>query len=226
MRGEGRLTRNWWENIRRDVLKFAGADTNTKEIVKTVNLVNPNILESAVDLAMPKKIVVTYVSRQEVDRRRLVQADHDELVKSLQELVQRKNAARVKDGKDRHALREWELNVITAERMAREDQLKIFGRTSILLGVHGNGLTHLVLMARSPITTVIEILYPSGFVHDYEWTAKALGMKHFGIWNDSYFGESNLPDEVNYVEGFQGTEIPVHGPTVATLIEDRVAGLV
>lgn len=29
---------------------------------------------------------------------------------------------------------------------------------------------------------------------------------------------------VNYPEGFQGNNIPVHGPTVAKLIEDRVEG--
>jgi hypothetical protein len=31
--------------------------------------------------------------------------------------------------------------------------------------------------------------------------------------------------EVNYPDGFQGNSIPVYGPTVAKLIEDRVAGL-
>lgn len=39
-----------------------------------------------------------------------------------------------------------------------------------------------------------------------------------------YFTEPNIPDN-NYVEGFQGSRIPVHGPTVVKLIEDRVAGL-
>jgi hypothetical protein len=39
-----------------------------------------------------------------------------------------------------------------------------------------------------------------------------------------YFGERNMPG-VDYPDGFQGTQIPVFGPTVAKLIEDRVAGL-
>jgi hypothetical protein len=30
---------------------------------------------------------------------------------------------------------------------------------------------------------------------------------------------------IDYPDGFQGTQIPVFGPTVAKLIEDRVAGL-
>jgi len=205
MRGEGRLARNWWESVRRDVLKFAGADTKTKDIIKTVNLADPNILESAIDMAMPKKIVITYISRQDV-KRRLIEADHEVLVKSLRELVERKNSEWVKEGR-KGTSREWELNVVKAEQMTKDEQVKTFGRTSvcrgdclvpivltiiaitiykqILLGVHGNGLTHLLLMARSPITTVIEMFYPKGFAHDYEWTAKALGMKHFGIWNDT-----------------------------------------
>ena len=200
MRGEGRLARNWWEGVRRDVLKFAGADTKTKDIIKTVNLADPNILESAIDMAMPKKIVITYISRQDV-KRRLIEADHEGLIKSLRELVERKNSEWIREGR-KGTSREWELNVVKAEQMTKDDQVKTFGRTSvchddvcwpyfahahyqILLGVHGNGLTHLVLMARSPITTVIEMFYPKGFAHDYEWTAKALGMKHFGIWNDT-----------------------------------------
>ncbi|KIM91997.1 hypothetical protein PILCRDRAFT_94163 [Piloderma croceum F 1598] len=222
MRGEGRLARNWWESVRRDVLKFAGADTKTKDIIKTVNLADPDILESGIDMAMPKKIVITYISRQDV-KRRLIEADHEALVKSLRELVERKNSEWIKEGR-KGTSREWELNVVKAEQMTKDNQIKTFGRTSILLGVHGNGLTHLVLMARSPITTVIEMFYPKGFAHDYEWTAKALGMKHFGIWNDTYFGERNMPN-VDYPDGFQGTQIPVFGPTVAKLIEDRVAGL-
>lgn len=40
----------------------------------------------------------------------------------------------------------------------------------------------------------------------------------------SYFGETNMPG-VDYPEGFQGTQIPVYGPTVSRLIEDRVASL-
>jgi len=223
MRSEGRLAKNWWEGVRRSVLKFAGADTKVKDVIKAVNLADPNFLETAIDMAMPKKIVISYISRQSV-RRRLIEKDHEGLVKALQELVERKNTEWVRDGRGKGKSREWELNVVKAEQMTRDDQIKTFGRTSILLGVHGNGLTHLVLMARSPITTVIEMFYPPGFAHDYEWTSKALGMKHFGVWNDTYFGEPNMP-EVSYPEGFQGNEIPVFGPTVAKLIEDRVAGL-
>jgi hypothetical protein len=107
-------------------------------------------------------------------------------------------------------------------------------------------------MPITPISTVIELFYPEGFVHDYEWTSRSLGMTHFAVWNDrcvfSFFPGSavnifllirtplipncsavSYPDPKvrlpNYPEGFQGQQIPVHGPLVARLIEDRADGL-
>jgi hypothetical protein len=40
-------------------------------------------------------------------------------------------------------------------------------------------------MPITPISTVIELFYPEGFAHDYEWTTRALGMKHIAVWNDT-----------------------------------------
>jgi hypothetical protein len=57
--------------------------------------------------------------------------------------------------------------------------------TQILLGVHGNGLTHMVLMKPTRVSAVIELFYPGGFARDYEWTTRALGMRHFSVWNDT-----------------------------------------
>jgi hypothetical protein len=92
---------------------------------------------------------------------------------------------------------------------------------------------------------VIELFTPEGFAHDYEWTTRSLGMKHIAIWNDTcvfYFSVAGdtLADRMlipkcssrshpevtnpNYPEGFQGEQIPVHGPYVAELIEDRADG--
>ena len=42
------------------------------------------------------------------------------------------------------------------------------------------------MMPITPISTVIELFYPEGYAHDYEWTTRALGMKHFAVWNDTY----------------------------------------
>lgn len=53
------------------------------------------------------------------------------------------------------------------------------------MGVHGNGLTSLLWMSPTPETTVMEFFYPEGFSYDYEYTARMLGIKHYGFWNDS-----------------------------------------
>ena len=53
-----------------------------------------------------------------------------------------------------------------------------------MLGIHGNGLTSLVWMRPNPRSTVIEIFYPGGFLSDYEWTTRALGMRHYGVWGN------------------------------------------
>lgn len=77
-----------------------------------------------------------------------------------------------------------------------------------MLGVHGNGLTHLLWMNNhNPRSTVIEFFYPGGFAEDYEFTARALGIKHYGVWEDQVFTSPDTP-LFNYPEGFQGNEIP------------------
>ena len=62
----------------------------------------------------------------------------------------------------------------------------------ILLGVHGNGLSHLVFMKPTRVSAVIEMFYPGGFAHDYYWTSRALGMDHYAVWNDEYDQLSHL----------------------------------
>lgn len=107
-----------------------------------------------------------------------------------------------------------------------------------MMGVHGNGLTSLVWMKPTPVSTVIEFFYPEGFAHDYEWTSRALGMVHYGFWNDKFVPLSSLfshPDAVyrsftspeippvNYPEGFQGEAIPIDGTAVARLCHQRLS---
>ncbi|KAI0674799.1 hypothetical protein C8Q78DRAFT_1075167 [Trametes maxima] len=217
MRKAGNLTELWWEPIRRGVLRFAGVDEKTQDVgVKASALVaaRKNIPvgdaegSRATSGLHDKDIVITYISRQ-ASRRHLLEPDHTALVKALEDMVKKHG---------------WELNVVQAEKLSKEQQLSIAARTTVMLGVHGNGLTHLIMMPVTPVSTVIEIFYPTGFAHDYHWTTHALGMRHFAIWNDTYHTYPNEP-QVNYPEGFQGTEIPVYPPTVVKVIEDRIAGL-
>ncbi|KAF7965747.1 hypothetical protein HWV62_42026 [Athelia sp. TMB] len=217
-RVEGRLMKSWWAQVRQRVLAFAGADSED-DVMEPASLATRG---TAMETRMPRKVVLTYLSRQDV-RRHLLDADHRALVKALRDYVKQKNIEWAADATGKK--REWELVIAKGESMTKDEQVRLFGRTSILLGVHGNGLTHMVMMPPSSISTVIEMFYPSGFVHDYEWTAKALGHRYFGTWNDTYFTDHNLPSFVNYPDGFQGTEISITPSIVTEIIESRFTSI-
>jgi len=199
----GNKVGGWWEPVRSAVWRFAGVNAAVDTVAQPER---KGVNELA--LPMPEKIVITYISRQGVFRRKLLQDDHTALVAALQELVDRKGNS-------------WELHVLHAERMTKDEQIQAAARTTIMLGVHGNGLSHLLFMKPSRASAVIEIFYPGGFAHDYHWTTRALGMDHYAVWNDKYHTYPNEPS-VDYPDGFQGNSIPVDGPTVARLIEEHV----
>lgn len=204
MRNLGALARWWWEPVRRAVLRFADVPGATIALgTRAAERVERGLAVPGPD----DTVVITYVNRQGV-RRHLIDEDHDALVAALEQLC---------------AARGWEFNNAKAELLTKEEQLALVAKTTVLLGVHGNGLTHLIMMSPTPVSTVIELFFPGGFAHDYEWTARALGHKHFAVWNDTYHTYPNLP-WVDYPEGFQGTRIPVHAPTVVQIIEERIAG--
>ncbi|KAJ6605665.1 hypothetical protein B0H10DRAFT_2167111 [Mycena sp. CBHHK59/15] len=211
MRAKGQLVGarvgGWWEPVRSAVLRFAGAEYDILPNADSQVVLSDDTAEGDLQLPMPAKIVVTYISRQSAGKRKLTPESHAGLVAALEELVERKGAT-------------WELDVMEAEKLTKDEQLRIIARTTILLGVHGNGLSHLVFMPPTRISTVIEMFYPGGFAHDYQWTTHALGMTHFAVWNDTYRTYPNKPD-VKYPDGFQDDYIPAHGPAIAQLIEDR-----
>ncbi|KAF8904389.1 hypothetical protein CPB84DRAFT_1772907 [Gymnopilus junonius] len=202
----------WWNILRESVMKYAGVKV-TRDDESTLSTQHNDVADPQTLLPLPKKIIITYIDRQGV-RRHLIPEHHDALVLALQQLVEKKR----REGK------EWILRIVQPERLSKEEQVRVASETTIMLGVHGNGLTHLVFMKPNRYSSVIEIFYPDGFAHDYEWTARALGMRHFSIWNDTTFTYPNEPPWPAYPEGFQGTSIPVHGDTVAKLIEDRLEG--
>ncbi|KAJ3574847.1 hypothetical protein NP233_g1478 [Leucocoprinus birnbaumii] len=229
----GRHVGGWWEPVRNAIWEFAGVPLSERRSVEvkapeqdiiirgfgegTDEVLNGVGVEAQKYLPMPETVVITYISRQGTRRRRLIKEDHDILVEELTKLVERKN----QEAKGDEKKPVWELDVLQAERLTKDEQVRAAARTTIMLGVHGNGLTHLVWMKPTKVSTVIEIFYPEGFAHDYQWTSRALGMAHFAVWNDTHHTHPNKP-KVDYPEGFQGDQIPVHGPTVAKLIEDRL----
>ncbi|TFY62377.1 hypothetical protein EVG20_g6724 [Dentipellis fragilis] len=170
------------------------------------NVIEFSGLNSSVGEGTRGKPVITYISRQGWGRRMLIQEDHERLVEELYRLRDEKG---------------YEVNVVSMDKLSRIEQLQLAGRTTIMMGVHGNGLTSLIWMKPSPRSTVMEFFFPGGFAHDYEYTTRALGMVHFGFWGDSAFTRPDVPP-VAYPEGFQGNEIPIDGRVVARLIQERL----
>ncbi|TEB19958.1 hypothetical protein FA13DRAFT_1757975 [Coprinellus micaceus] len=182
-------------------------------------------------LPMPTEVVITYISRQSARNRKLLKEDHQLLVESMEDLVKRKNTERevlvTKNKrlgtKKAEVPPPWSFDLLEAEHLSKDEQVRAAARTTILLGVHGNGLSSLIWMKPTRVSSVIEIFCPPGFAHDYWWTTRSLGMRHWAMWNDTSKTWPEKP-EVSYPECFQRDEIPIHGPAVAKLIEDRVDG--
>ncbi|KAF8904591.1 hypothetical protein CPB85DRAFT_1255290 [Mucidula mucida] len=154
--------------------------------------------------------LVTYVSRQKTERR-LLDDDHKSLIAALTGLCN--------EGICNFKLAEL-------ETMSLRQQVDIVARTTVMVGVHGNGLSHQLWMPRTPKSTVIEIFYPQGYVFDYEMLARNMGHRHYGAWNDTFLtypkGEWHQNYDATNPE-FHGSKIPVHGPSVARLIKERLS---
>jgi len=192
------LIGNWWASMRAALIRYAGGDPH--EDLSPV-------------LQVPETVVITYINRQGT-RRHLLEEDNRALVAAVEELVERKN---------REGGKKWEFNDVHAEQISLDEQIKFAAKTTIMLGVHGNGLTHLVFMKPTRVSAVVEMFIPGGFARDYEWTSRSLGMTHYSVWNNESFTHPHEPTWPDYPEGFHGSSIPVNGAFVAKLIEDHVA---
>lgn len=118
MRNLGRLSKWWWEPIRRAVLQFA--DVNEQVLNIGVRAAAQAEKESNGAAALPglgEKVVVTYINRQGV-RRHLIDQDHDQLIEALTKLCEAKG---------------WEFNDVKAERLTKEQQLEFVARTTVIL---------------------------------------------------------------------------------------------
>jgi hypothetical protein len=220
---DGQISRWWWEPIRRSVLRVANVpeDVINMAITSTVSF-DPQLAKASGMTRKEWPIVITYISRQGAGRRSLIEEDHERLVLELDDLARGRG---------------WEFHNIKAQNLAQEEQIAIAAKTTvsglpisvvlvssceqIMLGVHGNGLSHLLSMAPTRLSTVIEIFSEPEFANDYAWTARAVNHRHYGVWNDSKFEYPNLPVPQG-PGGFSSTTIPVYAPLISQLIEERV----
>ncbi|TYJ52838.1 hypothetical protein B9479_006561 [Cryptococcus floricola] len=224
----------WWAPVRRNLIEFVGngqgGELEMGDVGLGVGVEVPDIEEDIEALEaeegameeekeeLREKIikekqaqagtpVITYVSRQDWGRRMLLKESHESLVHELGELEKKYG---------------WEVNIVSMDKLSRDEQIRLSARTTIMMGVHGNGLTHLLWMNnQNPRATIIEFFYPGGFAEDYEFTSRALGMTHYGVWDDQTFTAPDTP-QVAYPEGFQGNEIPLNGKVVADLLVQRL----
>ncbi|KAL7412675.1 hypothetical protein BDY24DRAFT_392320 [Mrakia frigida] len=159
------------------------------------------------DEPLSDKPVITYINRQSTSRRKLKDEDHLALMQALYE-VEAEGYAQVYDAR--------------MENIGKKEQFALSSRTNILVGVHGNGLSHLMWMKEG--STVVEIFYPEGFTRDYQLMTEPLGHDHYTVWNNTVRRESEWREdgENHFPDDFQGTEIPVSGAFMKELLIDII----
>ena len=85
---------HWWATVRGAVTRFSGLDKDFEG----------------------SKPVITYISRQEWGRRKLVQEDHEKLVEELYRL------------RDQHGV---EVNVVSMDKLSHAEQFRLAARTTV-----------------------------------------------------------------------------------------------
>ncbi|QRW23929.1 hypothetical protein RhiXN_10253 [Rhizoctonia solani] len=192
----------WWEPLRRRILKISSVDQAIQDI-------------SLRETDCPYHLHLS-TNRS---HRKLIKEDHDGLVTVLKELVARKNALPPSPQN-----RRWRLEIVEAEHISREEQVRIAARTTVMLGVHGNGLTHLIMMPITPLSTVIELFYPGGFARDYQWTVRPLECGIM-VFITIPLSPSRRSLSSNTPKVSRVTRSPFMDRSSPTLIEERIDGV-
>nr|XP_019050432.1 hypothetical protein I302_00864 [Kwoniella bestiolae CBS 10118]OCF29362.1 hypothetical protein I302_00864 [Kwoniella bestiolae CBS 10118] len=120
---------------------------------------------------------IVYVDRQSSSRR-LLNGTHDDLLDVLDGLDHRGKA---------------KIQVGRLEEMSYGDQIRLFADADIIIGVHGNGLTHQVWMAPGGI--IIEIFPPGVFLRDYQLIAQVVGHEHIAILDSQIYTKQEWENE-------------------------------
>ena len=114
----GERVGGWWDPIRHAIWRFAGVNPVDTYAINAQSLDSLAGAPAELALPMPDKVIITYISRQRGSRRKLVEDDHNGLVTALQRLVETKGSS-------------WEFNILIAERMSKDEQIKAIARTTV-----------------------------------------------------------------------------------------------
>ncbi|WVQ64977.1 uncharacterized protein L199_003147 [Kwoniella botswanensis] len=180
-----------------------------QKLLRNLHLSQPPVrakVGKALDV-IPK---IVYLDRQETNRK-LSDGDHTGLLGVLRNLE--------KDGKA-------EVGVPHLSEMGFRNQVKAIKSADIIIGIHGNGLTHQMWMPEGGI--VIELFIPDSFLRDYQVLSQALGHRHFAIWNDRILSPSEwetIDGQLNPTIMHNGTLIPLNTSCIQTLLENLLVGM-
>lgn len=110
------------------------------------------------------KIVVTYIDRQTSSKRRLPPVVHEKILKFM------------------NSMSDITFQHLQMESLNFEEQVSAVQKTDLLIGVHGNGLTHSLFM--KPRGSVCEIFVPGlPFIWDYYTLSKMMSHEYLCIFN-------------------------------------------
>jgi protein O-GlcNAc transferase len=172
-----------------DVLKLDVPTTWLASLrVKVLEHYKSNILPPDHD-----KYVVTYLSRQNANFRRIDEGDHQALINELKKLeaegLAEVNVEEFQDGtpieeqvaKMARTTVNFNCKPVQGDLSAILADLLFIPGQQILISLHGNGLTHTLWMEPTPRSAVYEIQKPLMHMDDFSILAEAQGIAHWMV---------------------------------------------
>jgi hypothetical protein len=145
-----------------------GQDPQVFERFKKL-VVNKAISDTQPPLQVKNKPKVLYITRQGIGHRSLTNDSHSKLVNILEEKLQDK----------------INFKVVKMEDYNPQEQIQISSNADIMIGVHGNGLTHALWMQKGGL--VIE-LFPQGACQfHFQWISIVSSQKYSGVSGNIVF---------------------------------------
>ncbi|KAK8861629.1 hypothetical protein IAR55_002452 [Kwoniella newhampshirensis] len=109
------------------------------------------------------------------------------------------------------------------ERISHEEQIRNVADVDILIGVHGDGLTHQLWMSEGGV--VIELFPPETFLPEYQIIADVLHHEYIPVWNDVALSREEwdaLPRQHGSSALYDGREVPLDPVFMRLLLEEVV----